>query len=398
MIERPTLEVLLVDPSLFTGPYDAALTEGLLASGVRPMWATRGTRRGDRQEISVPYVDALFYRRIDDIAGLPRPMRAIAKGCAHALGLVRLVTRVWQRRPDLVHVQWAVLPALDALALMLIRIRFPVVLTVHDTVPFNGQRMSLLQNLGFGLPMRLAHRVIVHTQAGRRVLAECGVPAGKIHVVPHGPLRLHAAPSAAALARPRDPRCTFVLFGEIKPYKGLNVLVEALGRLSPVERSRVRVIVAGRARMELGPIIVRIAEFELEGTVELRAHRLDEQEMADLFEEADGFVFPYLQIDASGVYFLVKSLGKWLIASRVGIFAEDLQDGVEGALVPSGDVEALALEIGRAATTRPAARPSSASGSWQQIGATTRAIYDAAIASFRRADMGSPGIEERSPG
>ena len=46
--EKP-IEALLVDPSLFTAPYDAALTSGLVAAGVDPMWATRPQRRNDRQ-------------------------------------------------------------------------------------------------------------------------------------------------------------------------------------------------------------------------------------------------------------------------------------------------------------------------------------------------------------
>ena len=33
---RHPLRVLLVDPSLFTAPYDAALTRGLLEAGVEP--------------------------------------------------------------------------------------------------------------------------------------------------------------------------------------------------------------------------------------------------------------------------------------------------------------------------------------------------------------------------
>ena len=55
------LRALLVDPSLFTGPYDGALTEGLVAAGVEPVWAVRPTRKGDRQEIDVARVDPFFW-------------------------------------------------------------------------------------------------------------------------------------------------------------------------------------------------------------------------------------------------------------------------------------------------------------------------------------------------
>jgi glycosyltransferase involved in cell wall biosynthesis len=396
MTARP-LAVTLVDPSLFTAPYDAALTEGLLAAGVRPRWATRPLRRGDRREIDAACVDEFFYRRVDEAAGLPRPLRAVAKGIAHALGMAGLVARTWRRKPEAVHFQWMVLPLLDSVAMWLISRRCPAVLTVHDTVPYNGERLSCVQNAAFDLPVRLADRVIVHTQAGRRALLARGVAAARIHVVPHGPLRLATGASPQATARERDPRWTFVLFGEIKPYKGLDLLVEALGRLDGAQRASMRLLVAGRARMDVAPIVARIAELGLESTIEMNARRLDEQEMADLFEAADSFVFPYRQIDASGVYYLVKSLGKWLIASRVGIFAEDMAPGADGALIPAGDVDALARELAQAAAMRPPARPPAAGESWLQIGLATRQVYEQAIAARQRpAGQGAAGAE-RTP-
>jgi len=181
-----------------------------------------------------------------------------------------------------------------------------------------------------------------------------------------------------------DPRWTFVLFGEIKPYKGLDLLVEALGRLDGAQRAAMRLLVAGRARMDLAPIVARIAELGLEPTIEMNLKRLDEQEMADLFETADSFVFPYRQIDASGVYFLVKSFGKWLVASRVGIFAEDMVPGADGVLIPAGDVDALARELALAAASRPPARPLALGESWLQIGLATRQVYEQAIAARQR--------------
>jgi glycosyltransferase involved in cell wall biosynthesis len=380
------MRVLLVDPSLFTAPYDAALTEGLIANGVVPTWLVRPTRPGDRQEIPARYVDDFFYRRIERMTFLPQRLRTLAKGAAHALGLARVVGRVLAQAPDVVHFQWLVVPPLDALAIRLIAWFCPVVLTVHDTVPFNGEHLSLLQNLAFDLPLRLSDRLIVHTRAGRERLLGRGVPGGKVAVIPHGPLQLHgvAAPKPRdqrGPGRPADQRITFVMFGELKPYKGPDLLVEAVGQLPLSLRRRARVVIAGRPRMELAPLSARIAALGLEETIEVWARRLSEVEMADLFELADSFVFPYRQIDASGVYFLTKALGKWIIASRVGIFAEDVRDGVQGALVPPGDVgelsAALASAIERPSPSTPSrASPASPTLDWLDIGRATRELYD----------------------
>lgn len=374
------LRVLLVDPSLFTAPYDAALTDGLLTAGVEPLWAVRPTRPGDRQEIALKYTDPFFYRRVDQLSAAPAHLRAVLKGFAHAFGLLRLIARVLRHKPDLVHFQWLVVPPLDSIAIFVLRAFVPVVLTVHDTVPFNGERVSFLQNLGFDLPIRLSDAVIVHTQAGRDALRARGIADHRLFVVPHGPLPLHESPSPKLLDQARDPRYTFVLFGEIKAYKGVDLLVEALAELPRATRERARVIIAGRPRMDLLPLRLRIAALDLESMIEIRSGRLSEQEMADLFAVSDCFLFPYRQIDASGVYFLVKSLGKWLIASRVGVFAEDVVEGEQGTLTAPGDIPALSAALARAIEERPKPRAVSSNSAWAAIGAKTRELYQVAIA------------------
>jgi glycosyltransferase involved in cell wall biosynthesis len=377
------VNVILVDPSLYTAPYDAALDGGLLDAGVRTTWLTRPLRQGDRAEIAPERASAIFYARTDEASWLPRRLRPLAKGCAHLAGVARLLWKVLREAPEAVHVQWVVVPLIDVAAMALIRRWCPLVLTVHDTVPHNGQKMPWLQRLGVELPAKLAHRVIVHTRSGREALRRQGVPAHRISVIPHGPLHLAAR---AARAGPRDARWTLVLFGELKPYKGLDVLVEAVALLPGAARARLRVVVAGRPRMELAPLAARIAALGLDGQFELRLRRQTEEEMASLFAEADAFVFPYRQVDASGVYYLVKPLGKWLIASRVGVFAEDMRAGdngaPQGALVPPGDARALAQALEHGIDERPRGAPREAGASWRDIGRATRALYERARIEF----------------
>jgi hypothetical protein len=105
---RADVRALLVDPSLFTAPYDASLTEGLVAAGVEPTWAVRPTRAGDRQEIPARYCEPFFYKGVDGVPGLSGRFRKVAKGASHVLGLARLVWRALITGPDVVHFQWAV--------------------------------------------------------------------------------------------------------------------------------------------------------------------------------------------------------------------------------------------------------------------------------------------------
>lgn len=373
MKELEPMRAILVDPSLYTAPYDAALTDGLVAARVQPTWAVRPNRCGDVQPIDSRYVDAFFYRHVDAMTWLPDILRRTMKAFAHVLGLTRLIMRVQRQKPDVVHFQWAVVPTIDTLAMLFIRKYCPVVLTVHDTTPFNGDRFPWGQITGHYLPMRVADRIIVHTEAGRQSLIRRGISAHKLTVIPHGSLQL---PVQISHTTPRgDGRWMFLLFGEVKPYKGVDLFIEAISLLPESLRERARFVVAGRPRMDLGPLLARIAELRLQRVVELQMRRLSDKEMAVLFGESDCFVFPYRQIDASGVYSLVKPLPKWMIATNVGIFAEDLNDGTGGTLVPTSDPRALADALQHAINHKPTPSVRTSSLDWTAIGNATRAVY-----------------------
>jgi len=262
------------------------------------------------------------------------------------------------------------------------------VLTVHDSVPFNGQSASWAQRAGAALPPRIVDRVIVHTQAARSMLASRGVETAKISVIPHGRLPIAAKHCRESLRQNR--RWTLLLFGRIQPYKGLDVLIEALGRVSSVERAGLHVIVAGALHLDLTVHVARAAALGLEGTLEIRPGWLDAEAMAALLTAADAFVFPYRQVDASGVYCMIRPLGKWIIASRLGLFAEDMRDGVDGRLVDADDVGGWAAALAEAARHRPLprrARPPPPE--WRQIGAQTASLYRQVIAERRHRPDGS---------
>ncbi len=368
------MRVLLVDPSLFTAPYDAALTAGLAAVDVEPIWAVRPLRPGERRELPSQCALEIFYRRVDAWhVPWARALRPLAKGCAHLAGLLQLLRRVRALSPAVVHFQWLPLPLLDAVAILLIRPRCAVVLTVHDTVPFNGER-RWLQRLGLRWAMSLVDRMIVHTASGRDRLVTRGAAPGRVAIVPHGPLALAAAPAPRACSAPPDGRWTFVLFGQLKPYKGIDVLIEALDLLPQPLRERSRTIVAGQPHMDLEPARRRIAELALDPYIELRAWRHSEQEMAELFAMTNCFVFPYRQVDASGVYFLVKPLGKLLIASALGVFAEDLRK-TSGRLLAIGDRASLSDALAHAIIHRPRAAAAAPDTAWETIGGLTRTLY-----------------------
>lgn len=373
------MRVLQVDPSLFTAPYDAALSHGLLANGVTPSWATRRLRPREEDLLGTIPTLPFFYPMTDGPARRSGAVWRAVKGLEHAAGLRRLAREA--DRFDLVHYQWAALPVLDVRAARRIRRRRPVVLTVHDIEPFNG-RSGSIQRSGYAAMLAEADRLIVHTRQGEEALRARGLPADRIAIVPHGLLPLRAA---APEPRTGD-RWRVVLFGRLQPYKGTDLLVEALGLIDAATRERLEIVVAGEAQMPIEPIRARAHELGLGDAFVLRPERLSEDAMAALLRSADAFVFPYRTIDASGVLHLVADLGRWLIASDLGAFRAMIGTaGATGALVPPMAAQPLADAIVGSIGRRPDAPPATGIPDWNEIGAMTRAVYEDAIAARQEA-------------
>ncbi len=364
----------MIDPSLFTIAYDEALITALRAEGCDAVLHAREPRP-EEMPPAVPVV-AGFYRRFDDAPRRLGAVGAALKAAEHVRDGFALAGG--GTAGGVTHFQWLPFPVADARIVRRIRRRGPVVVTVHDTRPFNGAPTSRVQRWGFVASLAAADRLIVHTEAGRGRLVALGLAAERIRVIPHGPLGI----SRPLRRRPDAGRFTLVAFGKMRPYKGLELLAAALGRLEARHRAQLRVIVAGEPLMDLTALRDIVADAGLGGVVEVVPRRLGDVEMEALFERADGFVFPYREIEASGVFYLVQGLGRWVVASRLGAFAEAIEDGVSGRLVPPDDVAALAEALVECVELSPSPSAPARITDWATIARATLATYAEASADW----------------
>ncbi len=378
------MKIALVDPSLFTWPYDRELVAGLLQHGHdvrlfgKALPATDG-RAGD------PVLRQVFYRGLASADSWPSTLKRVAKGFSHVGSMARLRDELAAWSPDVIHFQWLPLPLIDALFLPVLRRIAPLVLTVHDTMPFNGSPRSSIQALGTFKAFREFDHLIVHTDQGRRRLT--ALAAGGLSRVPHG--LLHDGPSparAAAGGVAGDGRVTLLMFGQIKPYKGVDILIEAAARLSPDVRRRTRICVAGKPYMDMAPLRALAARLQVEETVVFQLGFVPDADLQRLFSESAAVLFPYREIEASGALMAALAHAKPVIASRLGSFAELLEDGRQALLVPPGDAGALAQAIGRFVgdaalrdhLAHGVAELKAAIPTWGDIAAQTVVVYEQA--------------------
>lgn len=168
---------------------------------------------------------------------------------------------------------------------------------------------------------------------------------------------------------PRETELELLFFGLVRPYKGLDLALQAMGRLGDRD---VRLTVAGEFWGGLDETRALIDRLGIARRVDLRPGYASDQDAAELFARADVLVLPYRSATGSGVIPTACRYGRPVIASDLPGLAPAVIDGETGWLAPPGDADALAeilARLDRAATTRAgeAARRFGQNLSWDRF-------------------------------
>jgi glycosyltransferase involved in cell wall biosynthesis len=388
------MRVAVIDPSLFTPTYDQEIVQALARTGNDVLLFGKALPAKDPLTRD-PLLRQHFYL---GLAGkfwtkVPRSALRVVKGISHFEAMARLARVLKRWSPDVIHFQWLPLPALDVRFLPLLRRIAPLVLTVHDTMPFNGAPGSSLQAVGFLDALRAFDHLIVHTDQGvSRVAAHLG-RADRIARIPHGLLYdVSATRPPRRAARDAEGRVTFLLLGMVKPYKGIDVMIRALARLAPETRAQCRVRVVGQAHMDTAPLLALARELGVSDTISFDFRFIPDEEMVSQLDDSTVLAFPYREIEASGVLMAGIARSRPLIASRLGAFGELIEDGRQGLLLPPGDEVALATALERV-IAEPGLLDRITDGmetmrtsipSWDGIAGRTVEVYEAAHRHWQR--------------
>jgi len=373
-------ELLVVDPSLFTLPYDHELCRALVQRGERVRLVGRALRRHEATASAAEY---RFEPLFADPSGAGR-WRAVRKGIGHVVGLRRLQRLVQEIRPKAVFLQWLALAPADRLVVPSLARACPLLLTAHDASAGGGRGFGGLQTIGWRGALRHFDHLIVHTREGAATLRDSGVDRARIHVIGHPVLPLAVPPSEPGRSSTEPLR--LVIFGEIKPYKGIDVAIEAIAKLPGDLASSIRLTIAGRPRMDPAVLKETAERFGVAGRVEWLDRYIPLNELPEVLGCADAYLMPYRSADASGVMALLLQLGRPIIASRTGSLAEIVGESGCGILVAPGDAAGLAAAIERlirdpesaAVMGTAAARASADLPSWDEMAALLVGLADRA--------------------
>jgi glycosyltransferase involved in cell wall biosynthesis len=224
------------------------------------------------------------------------------------------------------------------------RLGVPFVVIVHDADPHPGDGLPFLMTLQRRL-CRLADGVAALTRHVGDRLGQQGLtgPAGaKLIRIFMPPLRFGAPPP-----RPADGPLRLLFFGRLLPYKGMDLLTEALDALGPRDDIVVRVVGSGPESSDLARLRDRPGV-----TVENRW--VPEQELGTLLGWAHALVLPYREASQSGVAAAGLAAGCAIVATAVGGLEEQL-GGLPNVTLCPPEAAAIAAAIDTMARDRPPA-------------------------------------------
>jgi glycosyltransferase involved in cell wall biosynthesis len=135
-----------------------------------------------------------------------------------------------------------------------------------------------------------------------------------------------------------------LFFGFVRPYKGLRILIDAMGILKS-KGSRIHLVVAGEFWDDQDVYENQIAELGIKDMVTIRADYIPDSEAGLYFEAADLFVAPYIGGTQSGS--IKQAMGYGLPMVVTDVMTDHLVLDYPGGLsvVKSGDPEAFAEKI-----------------------------------------------------
>jgi glycosyltransferase involved in cell wall biosynthesis len=283
---------------------------------------------------------AYFPRRWEGLAAnaiMPglraEPWRVVEVPFLVAALLVASWREVREQRADVVNPHWVVPAGVIALVVRALT-RVPYVVTVHG-----GDAYTLRGRVGRAVKRLVLSRAAAVLPVSRDIAASLGLQGASV-------LRMGVDTAALAAAvgerSPEDGLLVFV--GRLAEKKGVDVLVEAVAQLS---EARLEIVGDGPDRAALERLTIRLGVAD---RVRFRG-KLPKADVLGVLARASVAVIPS-RVAADGdmegtpvVLCEAMAAGVPVVASDLGGLGECIHHGIDGFLVPPGDVDALAATL-----------------------------------------------------
>jgi len=262
------------------------------------------------------------------------------------LSWLKVAKRVRQINPDLVIFKYWMpffAPAYVAIAKRVKAGRNTKVLYVCDNIIPHERRFG--DRPLTRMALSTVDYFVVMSQSVKQELLQF-VPDAKYSMVHHPVYEIFSDHFTKGEARRRlglGKDLVILFFGYVRRYKGLHVLLEALGSVQ--KKMPVKLLVAGEFYDDRQSYMRQIDRLGLGENVILHDHYIPNDEVGLYYAAADCVALPYITATQSGIVQICYNYHRPVIATDVGGLPEVVREGKTGFIVPAGDAEAFARAI-----------------------------------------------------
>jgi glycosyltransferase involved in cell wall biosynthesis len=259
-------------------------------------------------------------------------------------GALKFIDR---RRPDVVILQWwtgAVLHSYVRLARYAARRGARIILEWHEGQDVGEALLPGTRQYVHALMPRLLSRVsghIVHSNFDLRAITSTySIADIPVRVIPHGAYDHLARVSHARRGSPDEP-FRLLYFGVVRPFKGVEDLVEAFSSLARGQAEMFRLTIVGETWEGWKAPQKAIALSPHVDLIDRIDRYVTDAEVGAYYDEADAVVLPYHRSSASGPLAIAMSAGLPVVVTAVGGLVEAVRDYPGALQVPPSDPAAL---------------------------------------------------------
>lgn len=232
-----------------------------------------------------------------------------------------------------------------------------IIFVCHNVLAHDGKKGNKLTAKRV---LKKANRLIVHSESQAKDALSLTQTQPLILTMP---LATHILPSQT----PYVVRGRLLFFGFVRPYKGLDILLEALAKMTIIQ-----LIVVGEFWEPAQKYQKLIDKLGLSKRVELRQGYVSAEDLGRLILACDGVVLPYRTGTASWNVAMAQAYQRPVIVTKAGSLAERVTDGINGLICKPNDIDSLAQAIkmfyvpGIAAKLQQHIVPPDTDGEWKK--------------------------------
>lgn len=216
----------------------------------------------------------------------------------------------------------------------------------HNVLPHEQSKLSkMVLPSVTKLVLKAGDGFVVHSEKDGRLLKQF-LPEANVEVTPLPTYQAIGKESVGTLpVTVPDDRPLLLFAGFVRPYKGLDVLLDALAIV--LEKRPLHLLIAGEFWQGDEQYRVQIERLDIGNAVTIVDEYLPDATLAACLERADVTVLPYRSATQSAIIQAAFGHGCPVITTDVGGLGEVVENGRTGLVVPPENPQALADAIER---------------------------------------------------